>query len=388
MDDSHYPHLLFQQNWSFSEDTSVRLGQCAGMIQSILRLPLLPEVKQELKLVSMIKGAAATTRIEGNTLSDEEAEKTARGLELEPSKQYQQQELRNVMDAMNQLFDELANSPRRMLISPEFILRVHGLVGKDLGELFDAIPGRYRQDSRAVNRYRCPDYRDVPQLMSQLCDWLKSFGYVQGNQSLHSAIIQAIVAHVYLEWIHPFGDGNGRTGRLIEFYILCRAGVPDICSHVLANHYNNTRPEYYGHFDIARRERSLTKFIAYSVLGLRDGLLNVVETVQDCQLTVAWEHFVYAKFKSRPLKNRERFHRLRTLALKIPPDDFEADDALRLSKELFDLYRDKHSRTIKRDLGELKSMEIVGEMDGKFYARKDQLVLSTRAASAGQVLLG
>jgi len=41
--------------------------------------------------------------------------------------------------------------------------------------------------------------------------------------------------------IHPFGDSNGRTARLIEFYILLRAGLPDMVSHILSNHYNDTR---------------------------------------------------------------------------------------------------------------------------------------------------
>ncbi|NOY75701.1 MAG: hypothetical protein GXP32_07900 [Kiritimatiellaeota bacterium] len=32
------------------------------------------------------------------------------------------------------------------------------------------------------------------------------------------------LAHVYIAWIHPFGDGNGKTARLMEFYLLLRSG--------------------------------------------------------------------------------------------------------------------------------------------------------------------
>lgn len=74
-----------------------------------------------------------------------------------------------------------------------------------------------RQQDRG-GPYRCPDPRDVVELVSRLCDWLRrEFAYSSGNQTFADAVVQAIVTHVYIEWIHPFGDGNGRTGRLLEF---------------------------------------------------------------------------------------------------------------------------------------------------------------------------
>jgi Fic family protein len=39
-------------------------------------------------------------------------------------------------------------------------------------------------------------------------------------------VIKSIIAHLYLAWIHPFGDGNGRTARLLEVRFLMEAGVP------------------------------------------------------------------------------------------------------------------------------------------------------------------
>src|SRR5680860_933902 len=59
------------------------------------------------------------------------------------------------------------------------------------------------------------------------------------------AIVKAIVAHLYLAWIHPFGDGNGRTARLVELQILLAAGFPVPACQLLSSHYNQTRAEYY-----------------------------------------------------------------------------------------------------------------------------------------------
>src|SRR3954471_974864 len=85
-------------------------------------------------------------------------------------------------------------------------------------------------------------------------------GRRRGNDELTFtfAILKAVLAHLYIAWIHPFGDGNGRTARLIEFELMVRAGVPLPAAHLLSDHYNRTRAVYYieldktshGHFEL------------------------------------------------------------------------------------------------------------------------------------------
>ncbi|MDP2993142.1 MAG: Fic family protein, partial [Deltaproteobacteria bacterium] len=111
--------------------------------------------------------------------------------------------------------------------------------------------------------------------------------------------MQAIVAHVYIAVIHPCGDGNGRTARLIEFYILLRAGLPDIASHILSNHYNDTRQEYYRRLDLCVRERDLSGFGRYAVQGFRDGLKGVLDIVQANLLEMSWHKFIYDTLDSK-----------------------------------------------------------------------------------------
>ena len=49
-------------------------------------------------------------------------------------------------------------------------------------------------------------------LLARMCDWLNGSGFAgEGHMRLPTAIIRASMAHLYLAWIHPFGDGNGRT---------------------------------------------------------------------------------------------------------------------------------------------------------------------------------
>ena len=76
-------------------------------------------------------------------------------------------------------------------------------------------PGTIRAANVTVGGYRCPDWQDARYLLARLCDTLDGFEPPEGSRYAFS-ILKAIFAHVYLAWIHPFGDGNGRTARLVE----------------------------------------------------------------------------------------------------------------------------------------------------------------------------
>lgn len=179
-----YPHLRFKRHWKLSDEALIMLGQCDAFVRAINNTPILPGYYHELMAVALIKGAQATTAIEGNTLTDEEIRKLKEGQRLPPSKEYQEREVSNILDAFNKLLTETIYEKREQLITPELLLRFHKLAGKDLGEHFSAIPGRFREADVVVGNYRCPDYLDVPQLTEQDCRWLRQgFKYEDGQQS-------------------------------------------------------------------------------------------------------------------------------------------------------------------------------------------------------------
>jgi len=365
-----YPHLSFKVDWELNRNTLIMLGQCEAYIKAINNTPIMPDFYTELMTLALRKGAQATTAIEGNTLTDEEISKLQRGEKLPPSKEYQEIEVINIMNAYNDLLQETVYQKKEQLISRPLLLRFHKMVGQRLGEHFSAIPGQFRNSDVIVGPYRAPDYRDVEPLIEQYCNWLKDqFKFERGDQQFSDVIVQAIVAHVYLEWIHPFGDGNGRTGRLVEFYILSRGGNPDISLHVLSNHYNNTRPEYYRQLEKATTTRSLTAFIEYALTGFRDGLQQILEKIQSSQFLITWHKYVYDKFGEIEMKQKEVFKRRRSLGLEIPIDrKFKFDEIPELTIKLARLYSGISSKTLERDIDELLKNSILLFSDGRYYA--------------------
>lgn len=365
-----YPHLTFSTQWQLSKETLIMLGQCEAYINVINNTPIMPQYYQQLMTLALLKGAQATTAIEGNTLSDEEIGQLQRGQTLPPSKEYQEIEVKNILFAFNELLKETVYDNKEQLITPELLLRFNKLVGQNLGEHFNASPGKFRNHDVNVGSYRCPDHRDVLTLIGNYCSWLRTqFNYEGGKQQFSDIIIQAVVAHVYLEWIHPFGDGNGRTGRLIEFYVLSRGGNPDITLHLLSNYYNNTRSEYYRQLDKASKTRDLSEFIVYALTGFRDGLVNTLEKIQESQLLSSWQKYVYDQFGTIEGGHTDVFKRQRSLGLEVPIDrKFTRKEIPLLNIKLASQYSGISDKTLKRDLDSLLMHGILIYQDHSYFA--------------------
>ncbi len=364
-----YQHIIFKKRWEITPQTQYQLGECEAMVRAISNIPLRPQDRGKLLNVSLIKGAQATTAIEGNTLSQEEIERVFEGEELPPSREYLQKEVTNVISAFNYLLNEVVRDGKEWPVTPDLIKQFHKMISKNLGEHLDAIPGRWREDRRQVGPYLAPEHQHVPKLINKLCDWIKEEFHFHKEQDFKTAVIQAIITHVYIEWIHPFGDGNGRTGRLLEFFILLRAGLPSITSHILSNFYNQTRTDYYRHLNIARKERGLTQFIEYAVQGFRDGLLDNLEIIQAGQLKIFWRNHIFESFADVKYTKKNVFKRKRDLMLSAPIDNWlTVDEIITTKTEVIRAYASLGKATIKRDLKELLEMGLLVQQDKKFHA--------------------
>ncbi|MCL2025304.1 MAG: Fic family protein [Leptospirales bacterium] len=369
-------HISFKANWVLDEKSSNLLGQCYAYIKSILNTPINPNHYRQLLSVSLNKGALASTAIEGNTLTEEELILIQKGKDIAPSRRYQQQEVENILSAFNVILSELLTGKSPAIISPELIQRFNEMVGRNIGEAFGGIPGRFREQNVVVGAYRPPSFEMVKGLVQKLCDWLIRHFHYMHNQNFNEAVIEAIVAHVYIAWIHPFLDGNGRTARLLEFYILMRAGVPSIASHILSNHYNNTRTEYYRQLQYTTETGNLNKFIEYALEGFRDGLESIIAVIHKDQTKSTWNNYVndvIEKMQNEG-KNKNILRRIRQLAYNIPADRFYSlEEIMILNTKIAEEYRGFNQRTLLRDLNLLVEKELFKADKNKFRANYELL---------------
>jgi len=367
-----YPHIKFKTNWELKPLMYYMLGECNSLIKAINNTAIRPDYLTKLHSIALIKGAQATTAIEGNTLSIEDIEKIQNGNKLPPSKEYLQIEIENILNAFNEILKIVIVEKKTRLIGPELLLNFHKMVGKNLGEHFEAVPGKFRNNNVIVGNYKAPNYQDVEELINNFCEWMRKEFKYENNQTFIDAVIQAIVAHIYIAWIHPFSDGNGRTARLLEFYLLLRAGVPDIASHVLSNFYNITRSEYYRQIEASTKNRDVTNFILYALQGFRDGLNEVLETIQENQLLITWRNYIFGIFESKMTigKTRQANKRRRNLILDIPYDKYLTMEEILNSKSwIIKDYSVLSERSFLRDLDELVELGLLDKNKTGFRAK-------------------
>jgi len=364
-------HISFRVSWKLNEKSINLLGQCYAYINSMVNIPIQPDHHWQLLTLSLNRGALATTAIEGNTLTEDELAEILNGKDLAPSKKYQQQEVKNIIDAFNTILNELINKKSPEIVSVELIKRFNEMVGRDIGENFNGNPGQFRRRNVTVGAYRPPSFEMVEEMVKNLCDWLlKEFHYGQG-QTFNEAVIQAIVTHVYIAWIHPFLDGNGRTARLLEFYLLMRAGIPNIASHVLSNHYNDTRTDYYRQLQNASETGELSSFIEYALGGFCDGLENIIKNINKEQIEITWKNYVYNEIEKiqDDGKSVKTLKRIKQLAYYIPADRFYSISEIKiLHHKIADEYMSLNEITLRRDLELLAEKGLLKTEKNKFCA--------------------
>ncbi len=348
------------------------LGEASSKIAHVAGSLLNPEMAREMHIVYLTKGALATTAIEGNTLSEDEARRRIeRDLDLPPSREYLGLEIDNVITAYNEIKDELvagvAPPMSRTAIENYNRLILNGL---ELEE--GVVPGEIPTHPVAVGGYLGAPREDCEFLLDRLAEWLNGPDFAPRGTGweLPMAIVKAIVAHLYIAWIHPFGDGNGRTARLMELRILLEAGVPTPATHLLSNHYNQTRTEYYRQLrDASRGTDNVLPFLRYALQGFVDGLREQLETIRAQQFADRWEQYVYQQFGRTTTPARVRRRQL-VLEMSKADGGFSKTELRTLSPGLVEMYYGKTDKTLTRDINALLTMELVRRQEGGYVPNK------------------
>lgn len=173
-------------------------------------------VANKLRKNSRKKSSYASTKIEGNPLSEQQANEV---IERDERRHYlkPEQEVRNYYLALNHLEERVKN---REAFSKKLILDVQkyvekGAPGEKIGLRGSMPPGvlfAVYDSETGIPEYIPPEDKDVPGLLDELVAYV--------NETDDHPLIVAAVVHYQLVTIHPFEDGNGRTARLLSGFIL------------------------------------------------------------------------------------------------------------------------------------------------------------------------
>ncbi|ECV5252527.1 Fic family protein [Salmonella enterica subsp. enterica] len=230
-----------------------------------------PILFAQLKAVFHMLESLGSARIEGNhtTLADYVESK----VEGTQSSTDQLKEINNIEAAMEYIDEYLSNGDE---ITEYFIRELHSLAVVGLQQEGDRTPGAYRQHnvSIAQSEHLPPDHIRVADYMSELTAFIN-----RADKPKYDLMKIALVHHRF-GWIHPFGNGNGRTVRLLTYALLIKYGFNVQAGGRVLNPtalFCNDRERYYAMLSLADKgtEQGLEEWCLYVLSGISSELKKV-----------------------------------------------------------------------------------------------------------------
>lgn len=131
-------------------------------------------------------------------------------------------------------------------LSLRFIREIHKVL---IGGTVDApgkTPGEFRTSQNWIGGGSPNTAKFVPPTQVEMNRCLDDFEKFLHSTGDYPPLIKAALAHAQFETIHPFLDGNGRTGRLLTTFYLCKLGILERPVLYLSEYFLNNQNAYYG----------------------------------------------------------------------------------------------------------------------------------------------
>ena len=261
--------MSYRPQFSITPVLLTRIERIAALRERILAAAVDVAWIPALQMDSRARNAHSSTAIEGNPLTLEQVRAVEEGRELPVVADRARREVLNYFAGLRFIEKHV----RKKIIGHEDILALHRIVAAKVMDQGDA--GRYRTIRVRVGPYMPPPPEEVSGLMFELLEWWNK------NAATLSPVLSSAIIHYRFEAIHPFADGNGRTGRALALWELYRRGFDTHHIFSVDEFYWADRPRYYAALQAVRRQGDdLTSWLEYLAEGLEVTLQHVWTRIQ------------------------------------------------------------------------------------------------------------
>ncbi|MGC9341548.1 MAG: Fic family protein [Bacteroidales bacterium] len=238
-----------------------------------------------------LKGIAATIPNQGiliNTLGLQEAKDSSAieniitthddlyksGLNIDAVKSLSAKEVQNYIRALKTGFELVSETG---LLTNKTILKVQEILEDNKAE-FRTLPGTALKSSDSGKTIYTPpqDIEIINRLMSNLDRFIND-----SNISDLDPLVKMAVIHFQFESIHPFYDGNGRTGRIINILFLILQNLQNLPVLYLSSYMIRTKPEYYRLLQYVRQTNNWEEWNLYMIKGIEQTAIETIELIKD-----------------------------------------------------------------------------------------------------------
>lgn len=328
--------MSYQPRYTVTPLLLARVEEISALRERIasatVAVPWIPALQKDTRA----RNVHSSTAIEGNPLTLAEVRAVEEGEEPAAITDRHRREVVNYFAALRHIEKRAVKKS----VTHEDIFRLHRIIAS--GVMHQGAAGRYRTIRVRVGSYVPPPPEKVSGLMFEFLEW-----WNEASRAL-SPVLSFAIVHYRFEAIHPFADGNGRTGRALSLCELYRRGFDTHHIFSVDEYYWDGRPRYYAALQAVRQQgEDLTSWLEYSA----EGLLQTLERV--------WQRIEQLSARSKGVKlvlrpRQERLLRMLRESGSLSPQDIW--DGLGVSKQgAIDLLRPLMEAGLVKRVGTRKS---------------------------------
>lgn len=250
------------------QDASLWLGKLNSYAD------LIPDIDFFIKMYAT-KEATNSNRIEGTRTTFDDAITPIE--QIKPEFRDDWHEVQNYLNAINYSIEKLNELPVSLrLIKETHKILLQGVRGEH------KTPGEIRKTQNWIGGSSLKDAFFIPPEPNMLPDLLTDLEKFLHNEDLQvPELIKAGIAHYQFETIHPFLDGNGRTGRLLIILYLISTGLLNKPVLYISDFFERNRMSYYDSLSMVKQTDNMTQWLKFFLNGVVETSKNSIKTFDE-----------------------------------------------------------------------------------------------------------
>jgi Fic family protein len=189
-------------------------------------------------------------------------------------------EVQNYVAAMKRGFELVST---KGMLTHQIILEIQEtLEGNNVG--FRKLPGTVLKNAQTGDTVYLPpqDPNEILDLVSNLEQFINRPGLSELDP-----LVKMAVVHFQFESIHPFYDGNGRTGRIINILYLILCGLQKLPILYLSSHIIRNKTDYYRLLQGVRENGNWESWLAYMIAGVENTARETIVLIENLKILMA-----------------------------------------------------------------------------------------------------
>lgn len=257
--------LFLPEIHKLNSEATLALGKLDGVAQLIPDIDFFTfsYVRKEATLSSNIEGTKATMH---DALKAE--------IKITEGVPHDVENILHYIEAVNYGMRRLKKMPLTLRV----IRELHKELMEGTQEGLGKTPGEFRRSQNWIGGTR-PDNADfVPPPPHELLTALGDFERFINTPQIYPPLIKAALMHAQFETIHPFLDGNGRTGRLLITLQLCNDEVLEYPILYLSEYFKRNRDTYFARLSDYHNKGSIERWVSFFLEGVKEVAIEATET--------------------------------------------------------------------------------------------------------------